>query len=103
MSPQDLATHADLPVYPGADFPEGKSSVAAQGNESRVEIVMTTKDPVQKVSKFYASALQNAEVAGTTNTQRVMGLTKSGSYAMVTVEKLGENTEIHAVSRRSDK
>jgi hypothetical protein len=94
-SPAGLAQKADVPLYPGADTPEGASTVQSSDKGTRFEIVMSTTDPAPKVLKFYEGKLQHAEIitGGTT----VMGISPKGNYVSVKTSKVSNRTDINVV------
>ncbi len=94
-TPEELAQKADIPVYPGAGFPEGVSNVRTSGAQTRYQLVMNTPDTTDKVRKFYGSKLKLDAKSGTTN--ELMGLTPKKHYVMIKLKPDGDHTEIDAV------
>ncbi len=95
LSPTELAAKADVPLYPGAELPDGKSNVRSDQGSSRYEILMSSPDPVDKILKFYGQKLQKAErMPGGDN---LMGMTPKGHYASVKVVRGEDKTDITVV------
>lgn len=95
QSPMDLATRANVDLYPGASIPDGQSSVRTDKGQSRYEIRMSTSDSPDKVLKFYRSKLKGAEqIPGNDN---VMGMTPKGFFASVKAKAFDGKTAIAIV------
>lgn len=95
MSAADLAAKADVPIYPGAETPEGTSTVQSSKDGTRYEIVMSTTDIPEKVMKFYESKLQHAELMAAGST--VMGMSPKGHYVSVKTAHVSNRTDINVV------
>jgi len=97
MSPTELVAKADIPLYPGADMPEGKSSVINLSSESKYELNMVTTDSVEKVASFYKDKLHLdfKSVAGGTN---LMGMSPKGLLVIIDVTTEAGKTHIKARS-----
>lgn len=96
LTPTEMAEKADVPLYPGAETPDGKSSVKEGEAENRYEILMTTPDPVDKVLAFYESKMERSQK--TTSNDGVMGTTAKGNFVIVNTSRTGKKTTITAVS-----
>ncbi len=101
--PEQVAEKMQVPAYPGASFDEetvNKSYKNDQG-EYRLALTMVTKDPVDKVAKFYEGvfALQSFKKE---NGVDIMGRTKSGTFLMLSVTAESEGTVIRAKGIVSD-
>lgn len=92
-SPAEFAKEADVPVYPGATFPEKESNLRGDATETRYEIVMFTKDSPEKVEAFYLKALEKTDKTG----QTLMGMTPKHHYAMVSSEKTPTGTKVKVI------
>ncbi len=95
--PEQVAEKMQVPAYPGASFDDetvNKSYKNDQG-EYRLALTMVTKDPVDKVAKFYEGvfALQSFKKE---NGVDIMGRTKSGTFLMLSVTAESEGTVIRA-------
>lgn len=97
MSKAELATKADIPIYPGATVPEGQSKVTSSSAETRYEIDMVTPDSVDKVARFYKDKL-HLDRQGSSGTADMMGVTPKGELARIKIESKGGKTTIQAVS-----
>jgi hypothetical protein len=75
----ELAKKADIPVYPGADFPNEASNIRKDNQEVRYEIVLRTKAERADVENFYREQLKKADRIGDT----IMGMTPKGNFAIV--------------------
>jgi hypothetical protein len=74
-----------LPAYPGSS-PQG--TFAMQGaNESNASVTFTTKDPVDKISKFYDETLRKAGLTTTVNLMQQDGKTSGAMIAAESVDK----------------
>lgn len=101
--PEQVAEKMQVPAYPGASFDEetvNKSYKNDQG-EYRLALTMVTKDPVDKVAKFYEGvfSLQSFKKE---NGVDIMGRTKSGTFLMLSVTAESEGTVIRAKGIVSD-
>lgn len=101
--PEEVAEKMQVPAYPGASFDDetiNKSYKNDQG-EYRLALTMVTKDPVDKVTKFYESAfgLQSFKKE---NGVDIMGRTKSGTFLMLSVTAESQGTVIRAKGIVSD-
>jgi len=101
--PEQVAEKMQVPAYPGASFDDetvNKSYKNDQG-EYRLALTMVTKDPVDKVAKFYEGvfALQSFKKE---NGVDIMGRTKSGTFLMLSVTAESEGTVIRAKGIVSD-
>ncbi len=96
-SPDEMAEQADIPVYPGASLPDNQSNVRTDGSQTRIELIMVTKDSPEQVAKFYTEKLK-LDRSKEGETIRMMGLTPKGNYAIVTAAKEPERTKVIAVS-----
>jgi hypothetical protein len=101
--PEQVAEKMQVPAYPGASFDDetvNKSYKNDQG-EYRLALTMVTKDPVDKVAKFYEGvfALQSFKKE---NGVDIMGRTKSGTFLMLSVTAENEGTVIRAKGIVSD-
>jgi hypothetical protein len=94
MSPTEMAEKADVPLYPDADAPDGKSNFRKSDAETRYEIVLTTPDPPEKVLKFYEKNLTKAQRM----TPKLMGVSKKGNSVMVSADQSNGLTTITLVS-----
>lgn len=97
MSKDELAAKADIPLYPGADVPEGQSKVTPLSTETRYEINMFTGDPVSKVEAFYKDKLR-VDKQGSNTAIDMMGMTPKGELAQIKIETKNGKTHIQAVS-----
>jgi|GEM_PF-1380953 len=95
MSPAELATKADISLYPNAQTPDGKSNLRTANGTTRYEIVMTSSDSADKVLKFYEGKLKGAERIGTD--AKLMGMTPKGNYVSVVTEAKDGKTNITLV------
>jgi hypothetical protein len=100
-SPESLAGRADVPIYPGATLPEGKSNVRSDGQQTRFELVMESEDAALDVNAFYERE-SGFESRPDGDGFTLMGRTPKGHYAMVTVQREAEVTKIVAVSIASE-
>lgn len=103
QKPEEVAEKMQVPAYPGASFDDetiNKSYKNDQG-EYRLALTMVTKDPVDKVAKFYegAFALQSFKKE---NGVDIMGRTKSGTFLMLSVTAESQGTVIRAKGIVSD-
>jgi hypothetical protein len=95
QSPLDLASRADVDLYPGASIPDGQSNMRSDKGQSRYEIKMNTSDSPDKVLKFYRAKLKGAEqMPGNDN---VMGMTPKGYFASVKAKAFDGKTAIAIV------
>lgn len=92
-SPEELATRADLPLYPGATAPSGMSNVRTSGKTTRYEIILSSPDTAEKVYLFYKGKLKKAEHIGA----NLMGLTPKGYYASIKAVRGEDKTDITIV------
>ncbi len=90
---------ADVPLYPGATFPNGKSQQPKKDESGKLHIYlfMETKDPVEKVVQFYQSAGQFS-VLKQSNMQQLQGLSKKGNLELITVTGSPTGTTIDVKS-----
>jgi hypothetical protein len=99
-TPQELASEAGIPIYPGASFPEGKSNVRSADKETRYELVMASSDAESKVKAFYMKHLKLREIP---DTKSLMGATPDGALAKIDVLRHGKVTRIVAITVRESK
>ena len=97
MSKDELSAKADIPLYPGAEVPEGQSKVTPTSVETRYEINMYTSDSVDKVADFYKDKL-HMDKQGTSSSANLLGMTPKGELAKITVEAKDGKTHIQAVA-----
>jgi hypothetical protein len=98
-TPHDFAQKADVPLYPGAATPDGKSNIKRSGAEIRYEIVMVTKDTPDQVLAFYKKRLPKGQQVA----DQWMGLTPNGHYASVNAKAEAGKTQVTIVVRATEK
>lgn len=93
LTPQSLAEKADVPIYPGAKVPDGRSRAPYEipNGETRVEIVMETPDPLAKVIAFYEAKVKQI---GNASGPLVAGKTPKGNDVLINVSRDGKLTTI---------
>lgn len=94
MSATDLAKAADIPLYPKAELPSGKSNLRKDDKQTRYEVVMVSTDPSDKILAFYRAKLEHVSDAK----DQVMGTTKKGQYVIVKTTTEKGKTNIVGVS-----
>ncbi len=99
---ESFSLRADIPIYPDARMPDNKSNVRSNGGQTRLELVMRTSDPIEKVAKFYVKELK-LDRSKEGNAVRLMGRTPKGNYAIVDLTKVDNDTLISAVAIAIDK
>lgn len=95
LSPEKVALQADIPIYPGATFPNGVTKAPAKDSNGKLHVylVMTTKDPAEKVLDFYKGKGQ-MEVTKEAKASQVMGVTPKGNMAIIKVATGASETTI---------
>lgn len=90
-----MALQADIPIYPGATFPNGVTKAPAKDSNGKLHVylVMTTKDPAEKVLDFYKGKGQ-MEVTKEAKASQVMGVTPKGNMAIIKVATGASETTI---------
>jgi hypothetical protein len=97
LSPERLAELVDIPLYPGASAPSGKSKAPLKdaSGGTRYELIQVTADPVAKVAAFYKEKLAlDTLVSGNSGT--AMGKSPKGNYLILTLSRTGDETTIKA-------
>lgn len=94
-SAEELAAAADIPLYPGAQLPEGRSNIKTLDKETRYEIIMTTADDPAKVQMYYE---REAKVSKIPDTGSLMGLSSKGHFLKLDIARKGDETTITAVA-----
>ncbi len=91
---EEMATKQGVPLYPGAEAPEGQSSVTMGVTEGRYTLVLVTPDPLPKVVSFYKSKIPvlnggmnngNAEFLGSSANKSSVALTISSKDKKTTI------------------
>ncbi len=61
LTPEGMAKAMDVPLYPGAEAPDGLSvaPVRSKDGSTRYSLVLATKDPVDKAATWYADRLRS--------------------------------------------
>ena len=101
LTPEQVATQADLPIYPGASFPDGVSKPPTKDSNGKLHVylVMTTPDSADKVISFYKAKEQKMEVVPDSKVTQVMGETPKGNMAILKVssDKKGTTIDISSI------
>ena len=97
LTPYGLAQAMDIPVYPGAEAPDGRSRAPFEDSHggTRYELVLTTSDPLEKVVGFYRDKLK-LDVMTTAGTAQAIGKTPRGNDLILSISREGATTAIHA-------
>jgi len=98
MPSDEMSTKSGVPIYPGADVPNGQSSVTSGPTESRLELVMTTKDSVDKVVSFYKGKMPVFNGGMNNGAAEYRGLTPNKSSLHLIVSAKGGKTTIRAAA-----
>lgn len=84
-TPGEMAKAMDVPLYPGAEAPQGMSlEPETRGDGStHYSLVLATKDSPEKVARWYASELSMEAMPGMGG-HSVVGKTKKGNDLILT-------------------
>jgi len=103
LGPDDLAARVDIPLYPKAEIPDGRSRAphTDDAGSTRYELIQTTKDPVAKIVRFYQEKLK-LEAGKGTNPVMLMGQSPKGNYLMIRIlpEKGSTMIQANAITPR---
>jgi hypothetical protein len=99
QSPQDLAAQADVPVYPGASFPDKMTQAPKKDEAGKMHtyLVMSTPDNPSKVIAFYRKGGKYSEMK-TKDGSEMQGLSPKGNLVLIDVTEQGGQTIISVKS-----
>jgi hypothetical protein len=99
QSPQQLAAQADVPVYPGAIFPDKMTQAPKKDEDGKMHtyLVMSTQDSPRKVLDFYLKGGKYSEMK-TKDGSEIQGLSPKGNLVLVDVTQAGGQTLIDVKS-----
>ncbi len=99
LSPQELAAQADVPVYPGASFPDKQTKAPNKDESGKLHtyLVMSTSDKPNKVVEFYVKGGKYSEMK-TKEGSEVQGLSPKGNLVLIDITEHAGQTIISVKS-----
>lgn len=93
-SPAELSKAADVPLYPDAHVPSGRSRAPYKDPQGAMhyEIIMLTSDTSEKVLAFYRTKMKDMGGGG----PMIVGKTPNGNDVIITAVREGKETTIKA-------
>lgn len=100
VTPQQAAAQADVPVYPGAKFPDGVTMPPSKDSSGKVHtyLVMTTRDSPEKVAAFYEKSGGHYSLMQMKGGSEVQGMSPEGNLVLIDLTVSGGLTTISVKS-----
>ncbi len=99
QSPQELAAQADVPVYPGASFPDKLTQAPKKDEAGKMHtyLVMSTPDAPSKVVAFFQKTGKYSEMK-TKDGSEIQGMSPKGNLVLIDITEHAGVTNISVKS-----
>lgn len=95
LTPESIAKAADVPLYPGAQAPDGMSMMPKKRDDgsTHYSLVLATNDPVKKVAAWYTEKLNLRAMSG-----MIIGKSPKGNDLILKIAPEAGRTLVHIKS-----